>query len=84
MNQVVVALFDVRSALFMQPFFVPAVGVAARQLGDEIKRGGENNVLSSHPDDFELYEVGSWDPIKGVLVAMERPKLLYGLHTLVG
>lgn len=48
-----------------QPFFVPAVGLALRSFSDEVNRSG--SPMNSHPDDYDLYEVGEWDDSTGTL-----------------
>lgn len=74
--KVVVCLFDVQAAAYMQPMFVPGIGIAFRHLSDEIARGGEGNVLASHPGDFKLYELGVWDDQTGEFHLHEVPKMV--------
>lgn len=84
MMKVIVAIRDVKAGLFMQPFFVPAVGVAVRNVQDEVRRVADDNMLNKHPEDFELYELGTWDEEIGYLVQGEGwPKLLCNVGTLV-
>lgn len=73
--KVIVVLKDKVSGLFMQPFFVPAVGVAYRTLQDEAARDKEF-VVAKHPDDFALYKIGVFDEDQGRLGALEKPELL--------
>lgn len=81
--KVIVALRDNVSAMFMQPMFVPAVGVAYRSIQDEAARGGENNILASHGEDFSLYELGTFDEEKGSLLPLPEPRLLCEVSALL-
>lgn len=72
--KVIVVLKDKVSGQFMQPFFVPAVGVAYRTLQDEAQRDKEF-VVAKHPDDFALYQLGTFNDETGELVA-QAPSLL--------
>lgn len=52
---------DSAADTFGQPFFAPSIGVAVRSFTDEVNRADQNNELYKHPDDFILYEVGTFD-----------------------
>jgi len=59
-----------------RPMFVPSTGVAIRSFSDEINRNNADNQLYNHPDDFDLYELGSFDDNTGLFSLYEQPKLL--------
>lgn len=59
---------DSASDSFGRPFFVPSVGIAIRTFTDEVNREQENNNLFYHPEDFELYQVGSFDDSNGCIL----------------
>lgn len=62
MMQVVVAVFDRAALLYGRPFFVRATGEAIRSFTDEVNRkGGEVSQFSTHPDDFDLCQLGVYD-----------------------
>jgi len=65
MTTFVVAVFDSAMQAFATPMFVPAVGVAVRSFSDEVRRKSDKNVLSMHPEDFELVELGMYDEQTG-------------------
>lgn len=65
--KIIMCLRDTKSELFMQPFFVPTVGVAVRNLQDELSRGGDDNQLAKHPGDYQLYSLGVWDDETGMI-----------------
>lgn len=72
--KVIVALRDKVSNTFLVPFFVPAVGVALRDLQDEAERNKEF-VVAKHPMDFAVYEIGVYNEIAGRIEPCE-PKLV--------
>lgn len=55
-----------------QPFFTSSVGGAIRSFADEINRAGDNNPLSRHPEDYDLYLLGEFDDSLGEF-SCERP-----------
>lgn len=75
MIQVVVAVKDRAADAFGRPFFVQTQGVAIRSFMDEVNRQAEDNQLYQHPDDFDLFELGTYDDSTG-MIAMTEPKLL--------
>lgn len=64
---IVCAVRDSAVNAFSRPFFVPAVGAAVRAFGDEVSRVDSD--MHKHPEDFELYELGTFDEESGVLVS---------------
>lgn len=52
---------DSAADVFGQPIFVPAIGIAVRSFGDECKRKDANNQMNKHPEDFEMFKVGTYD-----------------------
>ena len=70
----VVAVKDSAVGAFNRPFFVPALAVARRGFVDEVNRVGEDNLMNRHPDDYELWLLGTFDDESGVFVSGElRP-----------
>lgn len=83
MKKGIYSLLDTKACVYSTPFFVPNVAVLVRDLTDELKRvGGERNLLASHPQDFELYELGSFDDEVGEFVVF-TPRLVLELVSLV-
>lgn len=76
MIQIVCAVKDRAADAFGRPFFVPTQGVAIRSFMDEVLRDAADNQLHQHPDDFDLYELGSFDDSNGMIVMLSEPKLL--------
>lgn len=65
MKRDVCSVFDLASQLFGQPIFVTGVGVAIRSFTDEVNKKGEDNVLARHPEDYELFHLGTFDDERG-------------------
>lgn len=65
---------DSKANTFGNPFFLSSVGVAVRSLSDEINRQQDPTTLSNHPEDFELYHLGEYDPIPGRFELFPDPR----------
>lgn len=76
MKQFVVAVKDRAGIAFARPYFVPSLGIAIRSFSDEINRAEKDNPLYMHPDDYDLYELGTYDDSTGKLASLEEIKLL--------
>jgi hypothetical protein len=76
MKQVIVAVKDRAAETFGRPMFVPAIGVALRSFSDEINRNDPNNQLYNHPDDFDLYDLGTFDDSTAEFEIKNNPELL--------
>lgn len=75
MNQVIVSVKDTAAQAFGRPVFVPTVSVAVRSFRDEINRPDSKEDMAQHPEDFELYEIGSFEDTTGVITVVE-PRLI--------
>lgn len=61
---------------FGQPNFVLSIGGATRSFTDEVNRADTNNSMYKHPDDFELYHLGSYDDGPAAFDLLDKPRLL--------
>ena len=59
---------------FTAPFFVQAVGQGERMLKDEAMR--EDSQLGKHPEDFDLYLLGTWFDDSGRFESFDVPQLV--------
>lgn len=66
---------DAKSTLFGRPFFTTTIGTALRDFTDETNRVGENNILNTHPEDFSLWHLGTFDDNTGTFETVV-PKIL--------
>ena len=58
---------------FARPMFVPSIGVAIRSFSDEVNREDKDNQLYNHPDDFDLFDLGTFDDSNGSFQLHEQP-----------
>lgn len=66
MKHGVFAVRDRLAAVFGNPFMQPNEVSAIRAFRDTINAVGETNMLHKHPDDFDLYQLGTWDDSTGL------------------
>lgn len=76
MIQIICAVKDRAADAFGRPLFVPSVGLAIRSFSDEVNRSDSENQMFNHSDDFDLYEIGSFDDNTGIIECHAQPKLL--------
>lgn len=65
MRFTIVALRDIKANYWHPPIFVRNTMVTLRNLSDEINTPEKKEDWQRHPEDFELYELGSWDSEQG-------------------
>lgn len=65
MKTIVMAIKDRALAAFGRPLFFAAVGQGIRTFGDEINRVAPDNTMNAHPDDYDLWELGTFDDMTG-------------------
>lgn len=81
MKHRIFGLFDVKIGAYMAPFFFPLRGAAERFVADLVK--DDQTMVSRHPDDFMLYELGEFDDHTGAVSAVS-PFLLGSARMLAG
>jgi len=62
---VLVAVRDRQLNAFGQIFVYQSRGQAIRAFGDEVNR--KDNELNKHPEDYEMYEIGTFNTDDGML-----------------
>lgn len=82
MKYVCVAIFDSAADAFSRPEFFPAAPVAVRSFRDAVNE--PKGQFQRHPDDFELFELGSWSDEKGVFECHKEPIRLARGKDLIG
>lgn len=75
MQLVIVSVKDAAAQAFGRPVFVHTQGLAVRSFRDEINRKAADNEMYKHPEDYDLYVVGSFDDASGLLTA-RKPELI--------
>lgn len=59
---------------FGRPIFFPAVGAAVRAFQDEMNRVAPDNTMNAHPDDYDLYLLGTFEDATGHFEVEAIPK----------
>ncbi len=59
----VYGIFDVKAKMYSSPFFLPHDGQAIRAFSDLAL--DSKSIISSHPDDYKLYRLTSFDDCSG-------------------
>jgi hypothetical protein len=76
MKMVIVSILDTAAGAYGRPAFVASEGVAIRQFQDEVNRVNDDNQLYKHPDDFNLFYLGTYDDNSGSMDLLAAPKLI--------
>jgi hypothetical protein len=66
MKLLIFAVRDRATDQFGNPMFLIASGQAIRSFTDEVNRAASDNQLYQHPDDFDLYALGSFETTSGM------------------
>jgi len=74
----VCSIRDRASDTFSVPMFFGSIGAAVRAFGDEVKRPAENNNLTKHPEDFDLYILGDFDDTTGAFTTVRPSQIAIG------
>jgi len=66
MNYAIVSIYDAALAAYGRPFFTATTGAAVRSFTDEVNRQAEDNQIFNHPEDYTLYNLGTFDDSTGL------------------
>ena len=67
MKQLAFAIYDSASEAYMRPFFMNTIGQAIRQFEDLAV--DQEHPIGQHPQDYSLFQIGSYTDHDGVLCA---------------
>jgi len=73
MKLTIMCVRDRATSQYGTPMFLVSVGQGIRSFSDEINRGEKDNQLFRHPEDFDLFLLGSFDTDKGLFTCDEGP-----------
>lgn len=76
MQLFIFAVRDSATGAYMRPFYMSSEGQALRTFQDEVNRNDKDNLIFSHPEDFELFMFGSFFDEIGVFELLKVPKSL--------
>lgn len=68
------SVFDSASQTFGSPICVVHAGLAMRSFMTEMR--SPESAWSKYPGDFALYEVGAFDDVTGLLIPLDKPRVL--------
>lgn len=72
------SIFDSASEAYLRPFFSDYKANALRSFTQIVNdRSSKENMISAHPDQFYLFELGTFDPQSGAFV-VHQPKIPLG------
>lgn len=67
-------VYDSKVQAYMSPFMAQNAGHATRMFADAV--ADEKSVLNKHPEDYTLFEIGSWDDQTAKFESLATPKSL--------
>lgn len=79
-NYAIVGLYTVKDSKAesaVAPFAFRTDGEAIRAFGDSVEKGG--TTISTHPEDYFLYRVGSFNQVTGEIIPEEHKSLACAL-----
>lgn len=68
------AVYDIKAAAFLQPFFSQMDATAVRALAAAVN--DPTTMLHKFPGDYALFQIGSFDEAMGQLVGQNPPRQL--------
>lgn len=71
MKQKVYSLFDKKANAYLTPVYFNEVGEASRMLATVVQTADNN--ISRYPEDFSLYQLGTFDQESGKLESLKQP-----------
>lgn len=74
MSKVIVAVRDLKASAFLHPHFQVSTGVAVRSFSDAV--ADKSSMISQHPADYQLFKVGEFDDVTGLITPILVPELL--------
>lgn len=80
---IMLAMKDTKVGIYLQPFAAVRVSSAVRDIGDLVKDPQGSLPWQRHPEDFDLYQVGTFDDDTGE-IEKETPSFIVHLTTLKG
>lgn len=76
MKYQIISVWDRVAAVYGAPQCVASTGSAIRSFGDEVNRAAQDNQFYMHPDDFDLFHLGSFDDQDADWELFDKPKQL--------
>lgn len=75
------AVRDIKAGAFGAPMALPTRALAVRVFGELVEDG--RSPYAKYPADFQLYEIGDYDPNSGIITPVDVPSFLVTAFELV-
>lgn len=76
MKIVVVAVRDQKADAFGNPWYAQTVPMALRHFSDAVNTQDDTNQWRKHPDDFALFQLGTYESSTGKFELLDTPSQL--------
>lgn len=76
------SLFDVKAGAFAQPFYSVNAGMAQRNVAAAMESG--EAIFAKFPEDFQLFRVGTFNDLTGLVEAVTPPHCVCVVSSLGG
>lgn len=76
MKYIIVTIYDRKVGVYGRPAFVRHTNEALRQFIDEANRKAADNILNQHTEDFDLYQIGTFEDEDGLITPQAPPDLI--------
>lgn len=76
MKLLVFSVFDSKAEAYLRPYFAETKGLAVRAFRDA--SNDPTHEMCKHAADYTLFEIGSFDPITGVLDSLKHGAVSIG------
>lgn len=76
MKLVMSCVWDVKGEVFSQPWFHSTPAAAVRTFNDLVNSPERGGMMNSHPEDYQLFQMGEWDDNSGKFSTLDIPKHL--------
>lgn len=73
MNLVVLAAYDKKARAYLHPFYAVHVDVGTRNFASAVNDAKSDHPITKNPEDFALYQLGSWDDASGLFTLLGSP-----------
>lgn len=83
MKMFIIGLYDRKAQAFVEMSAVPSLAVAQRSLAEAVNAKDSQHAVAKWPGDFELYELGEWDPETGRVTPRENEACEYEKRLIV-
>lgn len=74
MKHKIYSIFDEKAQIFNTPFFMDNDNMAVRAFND--LASDKQSAIYLHPEDYRLYELGSFENVEGVIIPVDRPRFI--------